>query len=419
MPIRRTFTQIKNDGKNRLSTYTPINNFSETSVAGSMLDMIALESQELYNEIDYIHKVLDPTRNYGKELDNIGYLVGVKRSESVLAVDDSDTNFYFFIDRRLNMSAAQLLEKVYPLNTHFNIRERLFNGGLINDITNPTQIIIPRGTMIYNNTKSISYSTTKPAVIGNGDGFTGIIANVEGSASNVQANVLVKHNLAQNNLVQYLARYILCSNNFPISNGTNGMTDAEYRYQISLRPQNYNNNEVAIRQMALSVPGVRNILYERSKYGYGTVGIIVEGTSPLVSDGLVSALQTRLQAISGGDVITVNRPEYRGIEISLNVITEIGSDINSTVENVRTRIIDYVNNIPLGGTIIWNEIVSIIMNTTGVKDFINDYFMIGEYDPYNKLNKKRVVLREVNQRSYNTEKFYTDKGLIKVCSRQG
>ena len=60
-----------------------------------------------------------------------------------------------------------------------------------------------------------------------------------------------------------------------------------------------------------------------------------------------------------------------------------------------------------------------VMDVDGVFDFQNDYYKVGDYNPFQKLNKKQIVLRTINQRSYETEKFYTDKGLIKVCSANG
>jgi len=58
------------------------------------------------------------------------------------------------------------------------------------------------------------------------------------------------------------------------------------------------------------------------------------------------------------------------------------------------------------------------MDRDGVEDFILSYFKVGEYDIYNKINKKQIVLRPVNQRSNYNEKFYCDQGTISICSRQ-
>ena len=76
MPIRRTLLDIKTDGKIRIENNTPINEFGPTSISNAFLDMIAVETSRVYDEIEYLHKAIDPTRNYGKELDSLGYMVG-------------------------------------------------------------------------------------------------------------------------------------------------------------------------------------------------------------------------------------------------------------------------------------------------------------------------------------------------------
>jgi hypothetical protein len=104
--------------------------------------------------------------------------------------------------------------------------------------------------------------------------------------------------------------------------------------------------------------------------------------------------------------------------MSFNIFVEIGYDADNLREQARNAVIDYVNNLPVGGTIIWNDVITIINNIPGITDFVTDYFKIGDYNPYQKLNKKQIVLRTINQRSHDNQKFYTDRGLIRICTRQ-
>jgi len=419
MPLRRTYIDIKVDGKNRLTNATPLNEFGATSIAGSFLDIIASESDRIYSDIEYLHRSLDPTRNYGIELDNLGYLLGIKRNAAYTALDDSLTNFNFYIDKRTNMTAAQLINNLYPGNNV--MRQRLAQAGFIDNANNPTKITLPRGIQIFNPNKSILYTTLNPTIISNNtpNAYTGVIASATGAFSNVQSHVLVKHDLANEFLLRDIAKFILCTNNFPIQTGNNGMTDADYRYKITTAPQARNTNELTIRQTILAIPGIRNVYFQRGKYGYGTYSVIIEGTSPLVSEGLLNLVQQRINNLDGNDAAFIYAPEYRGIEMSFNIFVEIGFDADQVRENARDAIINYINNIPVGGTIIWNDVITLLGNITGIQDFIVDYFKIGEYNPFQKLNKKQIVLRTINQRSYDNQKFYTDRGLIKICTRQG
>ncbi len=419
MAIKRTYLDVKTDGKIRVKANTPVNDFGPTSISNAFLDVIASETDTIYNELEYIHRSIDPTRNYGKELDNLGYMVGASRDDAVIAIDESDTNFYFYIDKRTNMtSPQQLIDALYPIKTHSNIRERLQTAGYINNATNPTELRIPAGTKVFNKDRTISYSTLTTAVISTTDAYTGVISTKEGTTSNIQSNVLIKHDMGDLALLTNIAKYILCANVFPIQTGGNGSSDAEYRYKIAMKPQERSINEQTIRSATLAIPGVRNLYFTRSLYGYGTIGVLLEGTSPLISNGLIKIVKSRLAALSGNDAVFVFAPEYKGIEMAFDITTKIGYNGDTINETVRSNIITYINNIPIGGTIVWNDVVSIIMNVEGVFDFMTNYFKLGEYNPYQKLNKKQIVLRTINQRSYETDKFYTDKGLIKVCSSQ-
>ena len=419
MPIRRTYTDIRVDGKSRLTNATPINEFGVTSIAGSYLDIIASESDRIYNDIEYLHRSLDPTRNYGIELDSLGYLLGITRNAAFFALDDSNTNFNFYIDKRTNMTPAQLINNLYPGNNA--MRQKLFQAGYIDNANNPTKLIIPRNIQIYNANKSVLYTTLNPTEISNNNpsGFTGVIASATGSFSNVQSSTLVKHDLANEFLLRDIAKFIMCTNNFPIQTGNNGMSDADYRYKITTAPQARNTNELTIRQTILAIPGIRNVYFQRGKYGYGTYSVIIEGTSPLVSEGLLNIVQQRINNLDGNDAAFIYAPEYLGIEMSFNIFVEIGYDSDQIREIARNTVIDYINNIPVGGTIIWNDVITLLGNIIGIQDFIVDYFKIGEYNPFQKLNKKQIVLRTINQRSYDNQKFYTDRGLIKICTRQG
>jgi uncharacterized phage protein gp47/JayE len=294
--------------------------------------------------------------------------------------------------------------------------------GFIDDAGAPTQLLIPAGTLVVNNTSSIKYTTVDNVYLSNtsNEVYVPVVATTEGAGANVQSNVLIKHNLNQYDVIRDLTKYILCSNRYPITTGKAAAGDEEYRYNLSLGRINFGINEVAVRQAALSVPGVRNVLFERGRYGNGTFNIIVEGISPIVSEGLMDVIRQRIiSQTTGSDAVYVQRPDYLGIELNFEIVAETGTDLVSLRESTRADIIQYINDIPIGGTIIWNRIISIIMDRNGSMDFILSYFKLGEYDVFSKFNKNQIILRPINQRANVIEKFYTDAGLVSVCCRQG
>jgi len=418
MPIRRTYLDIKSESKYRIQTTTPITDFSPTSVTNAFVDIIALESDLIYNEIETIHGKHDPLNNYGTDLDNLGYLVGVSRDQAFVSMDETYTNTYFFLDRSLNSSTVKnLIDSIYPVNTSTNIRQRLYDEGFLNK-TGDT-LIIPKGTILSSAKDEVQYKTLEKVTLKDADAYVPVIAAGYGANFNVNENALVKHNLGTIAILNNIAKYIQCSNKFSIDSGSNALTDEDYRYKITLKPQERNANEQTIRRIALSVPGVRNILFTRALYGYGTIGVLIDGTSPLVSQGLINIVTNAIGNLSGADAIFVRSPDYKGIELSLQIQVDVGSDADSIKTEVVNLIITYINNLQIGGTIVWNDLVALVMSVTGVFDFSTDYFKIGDYDAFNKTNTKQIILRKINQRSYITDKFYTDKGLISVCSNQG
>lgn len=416
MPItRRNYTSVYFDGRTRLQNNTPINNFNAQSTTKALLDVISVEMERLYDAGDYIYRAIDPTRAVGKDLDNLGFLVGEKRNESVTAADYSNTNFHFYIDKKLNWSIDQLLNKFYSAEELDQLKQA---GYLTLTPSMNYNLIIPKGTIVQNIDGTITYSLISDANLeGTKPAYVGIIATGAGPSKNVGSNVLVDHLIFQIPELRKIARYIKCTNTFPIQNGAYSQSDDQLRYRISTKGSAYQGNELSIRRAVLQVPGVRDILYEKNKFGAGTSHIIVDAVSPLASEGLIAAVQEAAQAVSSyGDIVFVSRPKYLGVELNFSIIVEPGTPDPLSVRNqARDLIIQYINDLPIGGEIVWNRIVSIVLDIQSVEDFIPNYFKYGTYDIYNKINKEQVVLRFINQKARYSEKFYTDSGLITCC----
>lgn len=416
MPNRRTYNEIYIEGRNRLENNTPVTNFSSTGTVKGLLDVAALEMDQLYNSLEFVSRAIDPTRNFGNDLDKIGFQVGKNRASSVVATDSSTTNFRFYIDPRLNWTVQQLIERNYS-SEEIDILE---DGGYITTDTNGNveKLIIPQGIVVSNTNGSVNYTTLNSVEMrGKSDAYVGVVATVAGNDANVQTNVLIKHSLGSVPDLRKISQFIRCSNRFPITNGRYGQSDDEFRYTISIANSALRSNELSIRSAALSVPGVRDILFEKNKYGNGTVSIILDGVSPLISQGLIDAVTQRIQQeLSYGDVIFVSAPTYLGVELNFNLVIEPTVTDPLSLRNVaRDTIIRYVNDLPIGGEIIWNRFVSEVLDLDGVIDFVPNYFKYGDYDSFNKINKNQVVLRFINQLASFGEKWYTDSGLITCC----
>lgn len=420
MPVRRNYLDVQNDGKIRLENNTPITNFRSTGIVSNLLSSLSVETENIYNEIEYLYSIFDPTKSVGRELDNIGFIFGVDRNQSTTASDLSTTNFRFYLDPRLGLSLSSLINQLYPINTHYNRRKDLEEQGYIDDAGSPTYLLIPAGTTVSNVDTTVNYRTVNDVYIRNGstEGYTAIIANAAGPAYNVGANTLVKHSLNIISSLKDLSKYIMCSNRYPIGTGSLTEGDSDFRYKLSLSRSALGSNEPAIRRQLLTIPGIRDLSFERGRYGNGTTNILVEGINPLVSEGLLEVIRERVQQLlPGGETVFVERPEYRGVEINFELLVDPGSDRNILREQTRRSVISFINDVPIGGTIIWNQLAALIVESPGVQDFILNYYKVGDYDPFHKINKNQVVLRPVNQRSTRDQKFYTDAGLVSICCR--
>lgn len=416
MPIRRNYLNVYDDGKRRLLNSTPVTNFNSPGISKGMLDILSVEMEKLYDSVDYIYRSLDPTRAVGSDLDKIGFLVGVSREGSQVASDYTDTNFYLYIDPRLNWGINSLISLNYSLDERNLLEEAGYitrlNGSVIS-------LKIPAGLIVGNSDNSITYTTVDDIVFENSlESNVGIVATSPGPDFNVESNALISHNIKNNFELRKIANFIKCSNRFPIQNGKYTQNDEEYRYLISTAKAALTTNELSIRRAALSVPGIRDILFEKNKFGSGTVNIVIDGISPLISEGLVRAVKEKVQqAASYGDTIFVNKPSYIGVSINYYIDIIPGTVNIDQIRNItKSSIIQYINDLPIGGEIIWNRLESIVMSVDGVKDFIPNYFKLGEYDIFNKINKKEIVLRYGNQRADFNQKFYTDVGMITCCT---
>jgi hypothetical protein len=418
MPTRRNYLTIFQDGRTRLQNNTPVNNFNSQGITKGFLDILSVEMEKLYDNLEFLVGVFDPSRSTGSNLDKIGYLVGEDRSVAVSAVDYSDTNFYFYLDTRLNWTIQQLIERNYSPDEIDLLEQEGFitqTAGVINSLK------IPVGTRVSNDNQSIFYTTINEVSMLTGDPtYVGVVSTAVGPASNINSNVLISHNIQEIPQLRKISNFIRCSNRYPIQNGRYSLSDEQLRYLISTSKAAKVTNELAIRRTALSIPGVRDIMFEKNKFGNGTVSLIVDGTSPLLSQGLIDAIKEKTnQSASFGDLIFVSAPEYIGVELNFNIIVDPTAVDSLTLRNeARNAIINYVNNLPIGGELVWNQMISEVLKIPGVRDFVPNYFKLGDYDSFNKINRNQIVLRYTNQKADSDSRWYSDSGLCTACIAQ-
>ena len=248
------------------------------------------------------------------------------------------------------------------LGARANIQKFYCTSGTLDTllgIVNP----IPAGTILQSADGIIQYRLAVDLPFNTGDTqvFGSIEAIVAGSSSNIGAGVLVSHGLDVPGL--------LTTNIESVDNGTDSQTDEEYRYILSKAVTAAEAaNETSIRLAALSISGVADVRLVRYVHGIGTYGLIVIGTTPIVS---TTVLQNTLSAITqvtaAGNFQTVRPPRYVGIEVGATLrfrSDTLDEDKDTIVEQVEDEIYDYINNIPMGEGFIRNELIQRIMDVS-------------------------------------------------------
>lgn len=356
--VIRSFDDIYRQIYQDVLNNTPITNMNPGSTARAIVDAVASRFAELYDSMDAYNKAAYLSTATGPYLDYLGELYGVTRYQSTRAYSGSN-NFKFYIDPISGQTITSLKSLV------------LKDTGI-----NMDNIIIVQGTTVSQPGDSgISYSTTEAAILSDGGVYTPIIAESSGKSYGVSANTLVKHNIATNQWELYsIANYILCTNDSAIQTGWDYESDANYRQRIMDARSGWQaGNIIAIRNAAMSVPGVVDVIINQHSQGVGTFDLIIISAYPIMDDHILAAVNEAVSSVvAAGTKFNINTSEYLAIELKLKLYYQpsANAEVQNTISrNVRKAVIDYTNNLGVGGEWIVNEVIQRVMD---VSDLIKD-----------------------------------------------
>jgi hypothetical protein len=154
-----------------------------------------------------------------------------------------------------------------------------------------------------------------------------------------------------------------------VTTGTDTQTDEEYRYILSKAVTAAEAaNETAVRLAALSISGVSDVLIVPYIEGVGTFGIIVIGTTPIVSTDVLNNVTIAVNTVKAlGEYTTISHPRYIGFEINAHLIFRSTTDAvtkQSVTDLVQSNIYNYIDNIPMGNEFVRNEVIQVTMDTS-------------------------------------------------------
>jgi len=338
MPLfARSLTDLTADTLNELSRTTNITKLSPGSKARALLDAINKRLEEAYQVFD-----LNLTRAFvssapGQYLDLIGELLGVTRISGVAASVSSDMEVVkFYVE-----------------------------SGTFADINAGSSITIPNGTLISTmaNLSGIIYRVTSNVILPSTDSevFVPVESTMTGNVGNVGAHSLTFHNFR--GYSDQVNETLKTTNIHPVANGANLESDANFRFRISNRVLEVEAaNEISIKLAALSTPGVADVIIIPRYRGIGTFGLLIESTTPTVSESLIDDVQGRVSLVQGlGTIAHIRRPYEAGMVIRTTVQYHAQTD-DATLTNIEYDldqvIRTYVGELGIGDPFIVNKMVS-------------------------------------------------------------
>jgi uncharacterized phage protein gp47/JayE len=397
----KSYDEIYKESYKELVENTPITNFGKSSTTRNIVEITARRLSDLYNVIDAVFNNTQLITASGEALDRIGMSFGVTRGGSTRAYS-GESNFKFFIAPITGYTVSDLLSIVNSTGS------------------NLTEIVINAGTSITINGGSKGFTTVRDVVLTNDGVYVPIISTGEGSSFNVGQGSLTVHNIKSNQLeLSSISDFIDCINEEAIDTARDYESDDNYRARIfDSRYSNANGNEIAVRNAALSVPGVSNAIINRFDEGIGSFNVVVLSTYPITSTAVLNAVHEAVSQVVGiGNKFTVSSPEYVAIKLKIKLYytPKTSPEQQSIIRrNVRKSIIDYTNNLSVGGQWYVNEAIERIMSTSNsIRDFEQLSFRSYNYQYQITVGEggRTKTLSQVNQ-------FQNNSGINMIWTNQ-
>ena len=415
--VTRTQNDILRDARENLVQHVGISADNETSTSLNMLKSMSKEVSSMWDRMNSLLRNGFITTAFGAYLDEIGVLVQEPRSSFKRAMDLGSNNLKFYLDESYARDITDLLNRYLTLND----RTKLLEQGVIDSATNPSLINLPSAIVVSNQDSNITYTTMNPMTLTNNQtwDYTPLIATGVGSIFNVSPGSLSKHNLSS--MFPILAKItagLKVKNLFGIRNGDDTESDENYRFRLSNKVVSaVAANSSSIRQAVLSVPGVVDISMITRTHGNGTFTLFPKSVDPILSDGIMLAVRSSVESVmAGGSIPYVEAPEYLAIAFNIELRFLPGADINALFSNARLTVMDYINNLDLGGEIVINEIIQRVMSLDDkIMDMNIPQFGFGFYDRQTGAITSYTPLRLMNQIADWNQKWYTNSSLCGLC----
>jgi uncharacterized phage protein gp47/JayE len=342
-------TKTKEEIVSRILTALEKNaNISATSpgsIARAFAESFGTEMFYLYESFKEAINQTNLSTASGRSLDLIGELYNVQRKtiSDQLVFDRSTANIEFFLD-----------------------------------IPSSGDVIIPKGTLVYNDVASFSSSQYSYILAGDVIILSGMTKGYGAVQPNFQSNDYVASvgSLTRHNYISPPGSLVFCSNPKEIYPVLNSESDDNYRRRIiSSVKINATGTAEALRFAALSVKGVKDIRVREASYGLGSCDLIIV---PEVAGNIGVIPQTVTNAVAAIRPIGIrmNVTMAEPIDYSLDAVITLpygtAENLRVGVQNQATIFVKrYLNSLTIGDSVSIQELESRIRTSSDLVRAVN------------------------------------------------
>ena len=163
-----------------------------------------------------------------------------------------------------------------------------------------------------------------------------------------------------------------------------------------------------------SIPNIAELQITPLAKGIGTVGLFVESTNPITGQALLAQVQATADAsTAAGIAVFVEAPSHLFLVGEIELVTS--GDLSLVESQVRDKVRNYVNSLRRGETLVYNQIISAILQVENVSDARFKTMERGMYDISTQTVTYKQTIRPVNHPAAVTEKWVTADEYISLC----
>lgn len=322
---------------------TVLSKVSVGSKTRSFTEAVSSELGRMYRKFDVNVAQTFLSAAEGKYLDFLGDMLGVERLGQIKAESSSsERNVRFYVD-----------------------------SGTFGDINSGSSILLTSGTIISTGEAAtgVLYVVPYNVILSSSlsEVYIAVRALKSGSISNIGRRQLRYHDFTD--YTDNANDTLNVINDAEIIKGEDGETDTNYRFRISQQTTAAEAaNQTAIRLAVLTTTGVADVVMIPYFQGIGTFDVLLKSVTPVLPDGLISAVEESVsKVVAHGVSYRVRGPIEIGFSTigTLTLRKKLSAQEETNILNaVTTNVSDYVNSLDIAEDLIVNEMIERVMATS-------------------------------------------------------